>query len=227
MLCKSVNSQLKNSKTTVAIFVGFFFIVWYLNLILPLDVVFNNKYFIIISYIVIISIVSWMKYNDPTALCASVFKNNCRYDKFKYGSIALCTSQAFFLFFMTQLYTDSLLLGLVITFIVTLTRIFYEYYLYTIDINPIINDPENKLFCQRNRIFWNVSLLLWIIFLNVRVIKDFNVHIVLKQIFNFPDIINYVISAIYIVIVILWPTYLGVKGVDQSVKYSLDQIIVT
>jgi hypothetical protein len=227
MLCKSVNPHLKNSNTTAAIFIGFIFIIWYLNLILPLDIIFNNKYFIIISYIIIISLVSWVNYHDPTSLCGNVYKENCRYNKFKYNCISLCISKAPFLFFMTQLYTDSLLLGLVITFIVTLTRIFYEYYLYTIDINPIINDPKNQMLCQRNRIFWNVVLLIWLIFLNFRIIKEFNVHIVLKKMFNFPDVVNYVISVVYIFVVMIWPTYLGVKGVDQSVKYGLDQIVVT
>ena len=168
----------------------------------------------------------WVDYKDPTALCATI-QNNCKDTKFLYNMSSLIVIGTPFLFFMTQLFTDNLVTSIIATTIVISVRMLITYISYKKDPISVIKDPGNQFRCQRNRIFWNMTILMLDIFLNARILKDFNIPTVLKRIFNFPDVIIYILSGIYLLVVMAIPLYYEILGVDQSVKYGIDQINIS
>ena len=226
MICRSINNKYKNTKTTIVIFFAFVFVTWFLSLILPLKEIFNNKIFLIVSYITLNGLDLWISYKDPTALCATI-KNSCRKTKFLYSITSLGFIGFPFLFFMTQLFTDNVSISIIVTILVLTFIGTMHYIIYKRDHTTVIKDPNNQFRCQRNRIFWNMTILMLDIFLNARILKDFNIPTVLRRLFNFPDLIIYILSGLYLLFVMVVPLYSEILGVDQSVKYAMDQIKVT
>ena len=143
MFCRSVDVKYKNTKTTVCIVLVFLFIVWFANLLLPLDVVFDNKYYILISYMVLSVIGYWKYHNDPTEFCAYIFQNDCKYKKFVLNIFGVLIVSVPFLFFTLQTVIPNILTCLVLTFIVTSTKVWYLYWSYKHDGQKIVKDTNN------------------------------------------------------------------------------------
>ena len=227
MFCRSVNVKYRNTKTTVCIVFVFLFIVWFVNLLLPLNVLFDNKYYILISYMVLTVIGYWKHHYDPTEFCASIFQNDCKYKKFVLNIFGVLVVSVPFLFFALQAVISDVLTCLVLTFIVTCSKISYLYWSYKQDEQNIVNDKNNPFYCQRTRIVWNVILLLIQTFMFYKSLREFNVTHVLENVFKFNNVISYMLSIIYILVVIAFPLLVSINKVDQSVKYKMDEIKLT
>jgi hypothetical protein len=227
MYCKSINIKYRNTKTTIYTVLLFLFIIWFLNLLLPLDSLFDNKYYILISYLALNVIEYWKYYYDPTELCDSVFKTNCKRKKFILTSSAAIIVSIVFLFFALQLFIKSIPICLLIIFIIVILKLKVIYSAYKQDELIIINNESNIFRCQRVRILFNVILLFIRMFMYYKIIKEFNIPFVLKHKFNLNDVLIYILSIIYILTIIITPLYLDVDRVDQSVKYNLDEIKLT
>jgi hypothetical protein len=227
MYCRSVNINYRNTNTTIYIVLVFLFIVWFFNLLLPLDLVFDNKYYILISYLILSVIEYWKHHYDPTEMCAYIFQTNCKKRKFMFNMFGVMAVSIPFVFFALQAIIKDLTTCVLITLVITIIKISSLYFTYKQDDKKIINSKTNPFFCQRTRIVWNVILLLIQTFMFYKSLKEFNVKSVLQNVFKFNNIVSYVLSGIYLVVVIGFPFFVNINRVDQSVKYRLDEINLT